>query len=96
MIGLKMWIETLKKLKITLTYEEIALMTNISLKKLVKETTERNDLEFLKHHIKSKGKEGTMMTEVKNNFKNKYDNFNCDNCEKKNQYIEEHQEHVYN
>ena len=35
------------------------------------------------------------MTEVKSNFKNKYENFNCDNCEKKNQYIKETQEHVY-
>ena len=51
-IGLKMWNQTVKKLKITLTYEEIALMTNIRYKKLVRETTERNDLEFLKHRIK--------------------------------------------
>ena len=36
------------------------------------------------------------MTEVKSYFKNKQENFNCDNCEKKNQYIEETQEHVYN
>ena len=36
------------------------------------------------------------MTEVKSNFKNKYENFNFDNFEKKNQYIEETQEHVYN
>ena len=101
------------------------VMCHGSFKKLVKETTEQNALEFLKHHIKSKGKEivynkielkhylastssltlqekkevfkiRTRMTEVKSNFKNKYENLNCDKCEQKNQYIEETQEHMYN
>ena len=94
-------------------------------KNLVKERTEKNALQFLKLHIKSKGKEivyselemkkylasmsiltlqekkevfkiRTRMTEVKSNFKQRYNDLNCDNCGKKNQFNEETQEHVYN
>ena len=37
----------------------------------------------------------TKMTEVKSNFKNKYGNLNCNNCEENNKHNEETQEHVY-
>ena len=37
----------------------------------------------------------TRMTELKTNLKNKYDNLNCDLCEKKNKIKEETQEHIY-
>ena len=37
----------------------------------------------------------TRMTETKTNFKNKYDEYNCVACEKKNQIHEETQEHIY-
>ena len=37
----------------------------------------------------------TRMTDVKNNFKNKYENLNCDKCKEKNQHNEETQEHIY-
>ena len=47
----------LKKLKITLSYEDISSMTKASFKKLVKEATEKCALRYLKLHIKSKGKE---------------------------------------
>ena len=115
----------LKKLKITLSYVEISSMTKTMFKNLVKEKTEKNSLQFLKLHIKSKGKEieysevemkqylaslsiltlqekkevfkiRTRMTEVKSNFKQRYNNLNCDNCGKNDQFNEETQEHVYN
>ena len=115
----------LKKLKITLSYEDISSMTKASFKKLVKETTEKCALKYLKVHIKLNGKEikyneikmknyltsisiltlqekkevfkiRTRMTEVKCNFRKKYDNLNCDIFEKYDQYKEETQEHVYN
>ena len=35
------------------------------------------------------------MTEVKNNFKNKYENLNCDKCKEKYQHNEETQGHIY-
>ena len=35
------------------------------------------------------------MTEIKTNFKNKYDEYNCVACEKKNEFHEETQEHIY-
>ena len=35
------------------------------------------------------------MTELKTNFKNKYDNLNCDLYEKKNKIKEETQKHIY-
>ena len=37
----------------------------------------------------------TRMTEIKTNFKNKFDEYNYVACEKKNQIIEETQEHIY-
>ena len=37
----------------------------------------------------------TRMTDVKKNFKNKYENLNCDRCKEKNQLNEETQEHIY-
>ena len=37
----------------------------------------------------------TRMTEMKSNFKNKYGNLNCNNCEENNKHNEETQEHVY-
>ena len=35
------------------------------------------------------------MTEVKSNYKNRYESLNCDKCEKNNNFNEETQEHVY-
>ena len=37
----------------------------------------------------------TRMTDVKSNFKNKYESLNCDKCEENNEIKEETQEHVY-
>ena len=37
----------------------------------------------------------TRMTEVKSNYKNRYESLNCDKCEKNNKFNEETQEHVY-
>ena len=37
----------------------------------------------------------TRMTDVKSNYKNKYESLNCDKCGKINYFIEETQEHVY-
>ena len=35
------------------------------------------------------------MTEVQTNFKNKYEEYNCAACEKKDKFDEENQEHIY-
>ena len=35
------------------------------------------------------------MTEVKSNFKNRYESYNCEKCEDKGKYNEETQEHIY-
>jgi hypothetical protein len=51
----------LKKLKIGLTYDEIASMSKSSFKTLVKQKCEECGLEYLKKHIKSKGKEMVYM-----------------------------------
>ena len=37
----------------------------------------------------------TRMTDVKSNYKNKYDSLNCDECKENNELKEETQEHVY-
>ena len=47
----------MRKLKINLTHEEIASM----FKNMVKQKCEECGLNYLKHHIKSKGKEITYM-----------------------------------
>ena len=114
----------LKNLRIKLSYEDISSMTKLSFKKLVKKSCEENALNYLKLHIKSKGKElnyykmelthylsssshltlqekkelfkiRTRMTDVKSNYKNKYESLNCDKCGTINYFIEETQEHVY-
>ena len=51
----------LKKLKICLTYDEITSMSKSSFKTLVKQKCEECGLEYLKKHIKSKGKEMVFM-----------------------------------
>ena len=111
----------MRKLKITLTHEEITLMSKNVFKQIVKQKFEVNGLEYLKHCIKSKGKEmklemrnylaseffltlqekkeafmiRTRMTEVKTNYNNKHNDYNCVACEKKNNYNQETQEHIY-
>jgi hypothetical protein len=114
----------MRKLKITLTHEEITLMSKNMFKQIVKQKCGENGLEYLKHCIKSKGKEinyeklemrnylasesfltlqekkeafmiRTRMTEVKTNYKNKHNDYNCVAREKKNNYNEETQEHIY-
>ena len=47
----------MRKLKITLTHEEITLMSKNMFKQIVKQKCGENGLEYLKHYIKSKGKE---------------------------------------
>ena len=37
----------------------------------------------------------TRMTEVKSNFKNQYEIYNCEKCEERGKYNEETQEHIY-
>ena len=105
-------------------HEEITLMSKNVFKQIVKQKCEENGLEYLKHCIKSKGKEmnyekleirkylasesfltlqekkeafmiRTRMTEVKTNYKNKHNDYNCVACEKKTNYNEETQEHIY-
>ena len=85
---------------------------------------EETGLKYLKHYIKSKGKEidysklemrhyfesyylltlqekkeafkiRTRMTDIKTNFKNKFQEYNCIACEKENIHIEETQEQIY-
>ena len=99
-------------------------MSKNMFKQIVKQKCEENELEYLKHCIKLKGKEmnyeklemrnylasesfltlqekkeafmiRTRMTEVKTNYKNKHNDYNCVACEKKNNYNEETQEHIY-
>ena len=57
-----------KKLKISLTHEEIASMSKYMFKNFVKKKCEENGLEYLKRHIKSKGKEMIYMNMEMRNY----------------------------